>query len=93
MATVDVEGTNEGASYEFMVTVREGSTSTQHRVTLSRADYERLSGGKAGPEALVQASFDFLLEREPKEAILRSFELTTISRYFPGYEREITGRL
>jgi hypothetical protein len=33
------------------------------------------------------------LEREPKESILRSFELTVISRYFPEYEREIARRL
>jgi hypothetical protein len=31
--------------------------------------------------------------REPKESILPSFELTVISRTFPGYEREIAGRL
>ena len=35
----------------------------------------------------------FLLEREPKESILRSFDLTVISRYFAEYEREMTGRL
>ena len=93
MATVDVERTNEGTPYQFLVTVREGSTSTQHRVTLSRADYERLSAGQASPEALVQASFDYLLEREPKESILLSFDLTVIGRYFPAFEREIAARL
>jgi hypothetical protein len=41
----------------------------------------------------VRKSFLFLLEREPKESILRSFDLTVISRYFPEYEREITRRL
>jgi hypothetical protein len=35
----------------------------------------------------------FLLKREPKESILRSFDLTVISRYFPEYEREMTRRL
>ena len=38
-------------------------------------------------------SFRFLLEREPKESILRSFDLTVISRYFSEYEREITRRV
>jgi hypothetical protein len=41
----------------------------------------------------VEESFRFLLEREPKESILRRFNLTVISRYFPEYEREIKGRL
>jgi hypothetical protein len=42
---------------------------------------------------LVRASFGFLLEREPRESILRSFDLSAISRYFPEYEREIRQRL
>lgn len=93
MATVSVKRTNQGTPYEFVVTVEEGASSTQHRVTLRQADYERLSAGQAGPEALVEASFHFLLEREPKESILRAFDLTVISRYFPSYEREIARRL
>ncbi|MBE9506926.1 MAG: hypothetical protein IMY86_02665, partial [Chloroflexi bacterium] len=74
-------------------TVKEGRGESRHRVTLRKADYERLSGGKVSPEALVTESFRFLLEREPKESILRSFDLTVIGRYFPEYEREIARRL
>lgn len=44
-------------------------------------------------ERLLEASFRFLLEREPKEAILRTFELPVIERYFPEYPQEILGRL
>jgi tRNA nucleotidyltransferase/poly(A) polymerase len=62
-------------------------------VTLTRAAYERLTGGKVSPERLVQESFRFLLEREPKESILRSFDLSVISNYFPAYERVIKKRL
>jgi hypothetical protein len=93
VATIDVKTTDRGDSYEFEVTVKEGLGETHHRVTLRKADYERLSGGTADPEALVIESFRFLLEREPKESILRSFDLTVISRYFPEYKREITRRL
>ncbi len=93
MAQVEVRRANQGEPYEFFVTVQEGGTATQHRVTLRQADYERLSAGRASPEALVRESFHFLLEREPKESILGSFDLTVISRYFPAYEREIARRL
>jgi predicted GIY-YIG superfamily endonuclease len=93
VATIQVLTTDHGDTYEFEVTVKEGLGKTRHRVTLRKADYERLSGGKANPETLVSESFHFLLEREPKESILRSFDLTLISRYFPEYEREITRRL
>ncbi|MFQ6117921.1 MAG: hypothetical protein ACE5LQ_06610, partial [Candidatus Bipolaricaulia bacterium] len=68
--------------------------------TLKEADYRRLTdtqktgtSGKVGPERLVEQSFRFLLEREPKEAILKRFDLTVISRYFPEYEEEIARRL
>jgi hypothetical protein len=93
MATIEVKKSDHGDSYGFQVTVREGGSESHHRVTLRKADYERLAGGKASPEALVTESFRFLLEREPKESILGSFDLTVIGRYFPKYEREITKRL
>ena len=93
MAEIDVSTTKHGDEYAFQVTVREGRTETHHSVTLKKTDYERLAGGKASPGALVEESFRFLLEREPKESILRSFDLTVIGRYFPEYERVIHDRL
>ncbi len=93
MANIEVQKTDHGDTYELQVTVKEGRGESRHRVTLRKADYERLSGGKVSPEALVIESFRFLLEREPKESILRSFDLTVIGRYFPEYEREIARRL
>ena len=41
----------------------------------------------------MKRSFQFLLEREPKESILKQFDLQVIGRYFPEYEREIQRRL
>jgi hypothetical protein len=38
---------------------------------------------------LVNLSFDFLLDREPPSAILKSFNLQDIRTYFPEYEEEI----
>jgi hypothetical protein len=89
MAKIDVKQTERDDTYQFEVTVQDRGSQTRHRVTLSRADYERLAGGDASPVELVTESFRFLLEREPKESILRSFDLTVISRYFPEYEQEI----
>ena len=45
------------------------------------------------PNSLVEESFAFLLEHEPREAILREFEIPVIGRYFPEYELEIRQRL
>ena len=77
----------------FQVRVIEDGRSSTHQVTLDPKDHEKLSGGKASPEELIRKSFEFLLEREPKESILGRFDLTVIGRYFPEYEREIKRRL
>ena len=44
-------------------------------------------------EQLVEASFRFLLEREPKESILSQFELPVIERYFLDYPAKINEKL
>ncbi len=89
-ATITVERIGEG---EYRVRVVEGKNETQHRVTLDEADYQRISGGKTTPEELIKRSFEFLLENEPKESILRQFNLTVINQYFPKYEIEIRRRI
>ena len=76
------------SSDTFRVTVTENGSSTTHEVTASPADVDQLGGG-ATPEKLIEASFRFLLDREPKESILRRFDLSVISRYFPEYPMRI----
>ena len=92
MAQIDVQQMEHGDQFEFQVTVRDSRGQTRHRVTLQPGDYQRISGDQATPAELVEESFRFLLEREPKESILRSFDLLVIGRYFPEYEREIKRR-
>ena len=61
-------------------------TASEHSVEVTSDDLERLDPGATDPTELVRRSFEFLLEREPKESILRSFDLPVIGRYFPEYE-------
>ena len=77
---------------QFRVEVRENGSTTVHQVTASSADIKRY-GGEVAADRLIKQSFEFLLEREPKESILRSFELPVIERYFPEYPKEIRKRL
>jgi len=91
MATIDVMGSKTESGWSFEVTVSEGSTS-HHKVTLSQTVFDKLSDGAESPEDFVKKSFDFLLERESKESIMSSFDITVISRYFSEYEREIKKR-
>jgi hypothetical protein len=69
-----------------IVTVKEGNTSTSHRVTVPQAYWEKFSKTYKTSEELVRASFEFLLEREPKETILTEFDLPVIQQYFSEYE-------
>jgi hypothetical protein len=92
MSRVEVTAAVAVDGWDCIVTVRDGSE-TRHRVRVSIADLAHLDPGASDPVGLVEASFAFLLEREPKELILREFDLTVIGRYFPEYEREIGHRL
>ena len=90
---IEVRRTSEGDPLAFAVIVREGEGETRHEVTMSLATYERLTVGGHAPERCIEAAFRFLLDREPKEAILGHFDVTVIARYFPEFERELPGYL
>ena len=90
MAKVEVEKTG---NLEFRVRVVEKGSESTHHVSMKQADYARLTREKIEPEDLVRHSFEFLLEREPKESILSRFDLSVIGRYFPEFEREIKRKL
>ena len=93
MAGITVtETTSGGGGFEYEVVVREGGSQTSHKVRLGKEYYERLSEGRTPPDELVKKSFEFLLENEPKEAILGSFDLSVIERYFPEYPGVIKKR-
>ncbi len=76
----------------FEVTVR-ASTTTTHTVKLSADYYQKLTGGRVSPEALIEKSFEFLLERESNTMILSRFDLPLIGRNNPEYEKTILTRL
>lgn len=90
MTDIEVNATpdSNGWTASVVVTDPDGSSS-RHVVTVTRAVLGRLAPGAEDPVDLVRRSFAFLLEREPKESILRSFDLPEIGRYFPEYERAI----
>jgi hypothetical protein len=90
---IDVRCNDSGDPLSFDVTVRDGGGETSHHVTMSRATCARLSSGTETPERCIEAAFRFLLDREPKESILRRFDVTAISRYFPEFERELPSYL
>ena len=75
--------------FVFRVEVIEDASQTTHKVELNKDEYQSLTDGKVSPEEFIQCSFEFLLERESKESILSSFNISVISHYFPEYARDI----
>jgi hypothetical protein len=85
---VSVRAEARGDDWVCEVSVEHVGHLTRHAVTVRQADLERWAGGTAREdvESLVARSFDFLLEREPPDAILASFDLSVIQRYFSDYD-------
>ena len=82
---VEVRCSPAGGGHRCEVEISDGGSSTRHTVRVSDQDLRRWGRGRS-VETLVRDSFTFLLEREPKESILREFDLPVIKRYFPEYE-------
>jgi hypothetical protein len=78
----------QASASTYRVTVQEAGGQTEHEVTVTPDHVQRYAPSTA-PERLLETSFEFLLDREPKEAILTRFELPVIERYFPDYPRKI----
>ena len=75
-------------SAKYRVTIEQDSSKSTHEVTVIPLELAKY-GGEATAERLVEASFEFLLEREPKESVLRSFHLGDIEHYFPEFPKQI----
>ena len=63
-----------------------------YKVTLSRNYWLELTDGKEPAAQLVLDSIMFLLSHEPKESILKEFDLEDIKKYFPQYESQIKSK-
>jgi|TARA_R110002095_G_scaffold110844_1_gene96968 hypothetical protein len=85
---IEIERKSGDDPMVFNVVVSDSAGSTKHRVTLTDASYQKLTGGKITPDACVEAAFKFLLERESKSDILPSFDINVINMSFPSFERE-----
>jgi hypothetical protein len=82
---IEVEKINDEL-FEVFIT-HDGTTS--HLITLNQNDYEKYSHKQCTPEDLINASFQFLLDRESNQSILKKFSLSVIENYFPEYPTEL----
>ena len=75
-----------GRAHSFDVAVRDARGESRHRVTMQPDEAQRWAELGAKPSRCVEAAMRFLLDREPKEAILSAFDMRVIRRYFPDFD-------
>ena len=87
---IEVRAERKGESWTCAVIVLTDGHENRYEVTVHPAEAARWASGddRVAVEDLVSRSFAFLLEREPPSSILPTFDLATITRYFPGSDSE-----
>ncbi len=86
---IKVTQTESGDPMVFNVIVEGRNGHSEHRVSMEDSTYQRLTGGKHTPVECIDAAFRFLVEREPVESILKSFDVKVISMYFSNFEEQV----
>ncbi len=93
MSDLEVACLPAGDDWNCHVTVADDDgSSTEHDVSVRRDEFQRYTSDGDDVKMLLEASFRFLLRREPKESILRRFSLSDIEGYFPDYPTTIATR-
>ena len=77
---------------EFKVTIEEAHGTTTHVIRIEDHFLDLLPKDYSDEEIVI-AAFRFLLDREPKEAILSDFDISMIPNYFPNFLSEISSYL
>ena len=95
MTAIDVLCVPLATGWRCVVANDDGHGTSNHDVTVATEQATDLAAATDGHDVqrLVYETIAFLLEREPKEAILRCFELPVIEQYFPEYRSRIGGMI
>jgi len=75
--------------WTFSFEIGNGESLIEYLVDVDRDHWARLTNRRIEPAELVRLTFQFLLERESKELILKKFNIADVSGHFPTYESEI----
>ena len=95
MAKIEVvTETEQPRGWEYRVAIeRDSGARTEHTVTLSWADHEHWSGGRAAPSKVVEVLMGLLVEREREKKIPEKFDASTMRRVYPELDGEMQGRI
>lgn len=70
----------------IVVLEEENEPDLEFNVEVDEDHYNDLTSLSIAPEDLVKRSFQYLLNREGKHEIMKSFNLRDISKFFPEYD-------
>lgn len=90
--TIEVNTRQTNMGWRFSVSVTDQSSISLYQVSMDQ-DFLTRIGSHHQPEKIIEKSFEFLLENEPKEQILQEFDVTTISHYYPHFLVELQKKL
>lgn len=87
MDTIQITNKEETADgWRFVVEVGPEFNKIGFSVFLDQDYWNELTGGRYSADEFVMRSFRFLLRREPRTSIARSFHVRDIQRHFSSYE-------
>lgn len=89
---INVKTRTTNLGWHFDVTLNEPTGPRIYKVSMDK-DFLTRIGATFHPEKVVEKSFEFLLEKEPKERILAEFDITSISNYYPEFIPELEKKL
>jgi hypothetical protein len=75
-----------GSGFTFDVIVRDLRGESRHQVTIDAKEAGHWAKLGAEPSRCVEAVMRFLLDHEPKEAIMSAFDMGVVRRYFPEFD-------
>ena len=79
--------------WTFLVELGNGDGLIDYMVDFDKSHWDRLTNKRVEPAELVKLTFQFLLEKEPKELIAKKFNIADVSGHFPNFENEIKGKI
>ena len=81
--------TEDAVMWEYMVILGHEARDVGFLVKITRQHWEELTNGREAPEQLIKKCFRFLLKKQSKYSIVRSFDLREVHKRFPEFEDEM----
>ena len=75
--------------WTFLVEIGHGDGLVEYFVDVNRDYWARVTNRRIEPGELVRLTFQFLLEKGPKELVLKKFNIADVAKNFLDYENEL----